>query len=329
MSDRPIQLDASFDSRAHYTILVWLRPRDASVTMGEPVAVVVDGEQQRVISAPCSGRIVSVYADAGAHIMPRAIIGMIRPSIVLPDVIGGSRLGIVAGVIIALTVGMVTIANTASDAPLIQLPTFAANALVDQTPSATPADGQGAEERSAYPPPEEGAPLAPDQDPAALPTTVPDAALEPTVAPFATPDNALPMQPTPDPDPNGTGFDFAAERTQIINVSRQIAEEALLYRTFLAPGSTDANIRQSYVLPTLTMLEALQSDVNLGIDTAANVGTATDLMQELYGYSTGIGLCLEPYIQADQALSTGAALPDFAVAFGQCQNFLDSLPQDS
>lgn len=329
MSDRPIQLDASFDSRAHYTILVWLRPRDASVTLGEPVAVVVDGEQQRVISAPCSGRIVSVYADAGAHIMPRAIIGMIRPSIVLPDVIGASRLGIVAGVIIALTVGMVTIANTASDAPLIQLPTFATHALVDQTPSATPADGQGAEVRSAYPPPEEGAPPAPDQDPAALPTTVPDAALEPTVAPFATPDNALPMQPTPDPDPNGTGFVFAAERKDIINKSRQIAEEALLYRTFLAPGSTDANIRQSYVLPTLTMLEALQSDVNLGIDTAANVGTASDLMQELYRYSTGISLCLEPYIQADQALSTGVALPDFAVEFVQCQDFLDSLPQDS
>ena len=329
MSDRPIQLDASFDSRAHYTILVWLRPRDASVTMGEPVAVVVDGEQQRVISAPCSGRIVSVYADAGAHIMPRAIIGMIRPSIVLPDVIGGSRLGIVAGVIIALTVGMVTIANTASDAPLIQLPTFAANALVDQTPSATPADGQGAEERSAYPPAEEGAPLAPDQDPAALPTTVPDAALEPTVAPFATPDNALPMQPTPDPDPNGTGFDFAAERSKIINGARQYAILSLENRKYLDQSAIDANIRDTYVLPILTQIEEFQLEVTQIIDTAASVGTPQDQMDELIGFESSFASCLSPYTDAYQALLIGSALPDFAVEFVQCQNFLDSLPQDS
>jgi hypothetical protein len=328
MSDRPIQLDASFDGRPHYTILVWLRPRDASVTVGEPVAVIVDGELQRVISAPCSGRIVSVYADGGAHVLPRSIIGMIRPNIMLPDLVGGSRISIVASAIIVLTVALAAIANTAPNIPLIQLPTFAINSTGAGTPTATPADGQGADP-AAYPPAADDVVTSPDQDPANLPTTVPDPAIEPTIEPVATPDNALPLQPTPDPDPNGTGFDFDVERTKIINGARQVAEESLMYRTFLAPGTPDANIRENYVVPTLTTLEDLQSEVNRIIDTAANVGTSTDLMQELYGYSTGIGFCLDPYIQADQALLTGAVLPDFGVQFAQCQDFLDSLPQDS
>ena len=328
MSDRPIQLDASFDSRAHYTVLVWLRPRDASVTIGEPVAVVVDGEMQRVISAPCSGRIVSVYADAGAQVLPRAIIGMIRPSIVLPDLVGGSRMGIVAGAIIALTIGMMSIANTAPNAPLFQLPTFPTSATVAEMPTATPADAQAGEDSAAYPPAEDGTTPPSDQDPAALPTTVPDPALEPTADPFATPD-ALPLQPTPDPDPNGTGFDLDAERTNIINGARQIAELSLQYRQFLAPGTIDANIRETYVLPTLTQLEEFQSEVNQKIDTAASVGTAQDVVKELEGYSFGIGICLDPYIQADQALLTGTALPDFDGTFTQCQDFLSSLPQES
>jgi hypothetical protein len=297
--------------------------------MGEPVAVVIDGELQRFIAAPCSGRIVSVYTDAGARVLPRTIIGMIRPSVMLPDLVGGSKMGIVAGAIIALTVGVVTVANMAPDAPLIQLPTFVTRAPTADAPITTPAEGQGAEDPNAYPPAEEGAPTPVDQDPVPAPTSVPDPAIEPTAEPVATPDNTLPLQPTPDPDPNGTGFDFGVERTKIINVARQIAEESLLYRTFLEPGTLNANIRETYVLPTLTTLEDLQSDVNQIIDTAANVGTSSDLMQELYGYSTGIGLCIYPYIQADQALLTGTALPDFGVEFAQCQDFLDSLPQDS
>ena len=328
MSDRPIQLDASFDGRPHYTVLVWLRPRDASVTVGEPVAVVVDGELQRVISAPCSGRIVSVYADGGAHVLPRSIIGMIRPNVMLPDLVGGGRIGIVAGAIIMLTVALVAITNTAPNIPLIQLPTFAISSTGAGARTATPADGQGADP-AAYPPAADDAATAPDQDPADLPTTVPDPAIEPTVVPVATPDNTLPLQPTPDPDPYGTGFVLDTERTKIINVARQIAELSLQYREFLAPGTIDANIHETYVLPALTQIEEFQSEVNQIIDTAANVGTSTDLMEELYGYSTGIGLCLDPYIQADQALLKGTVMPDFGVQFTQCQDFLDSLPQDS
>jgi hypothetical protein len=138
--------------------------------------------------------------------------------------------------------------------------------------------------------------------------------------------------PTPDPDPNGTGFDLAVERTKIINGARQIAELSLQYRQFLAPGTIDANIRETYVLPTLTQIEEFQSVVNKIIDDAALVGTSTDQMNDLYSYADGIGNCLAPYIDADVALSTGAALPDFSVRFTQCQDFLDSLdslPQDS
>ena len=328
MSDRPIQLDASFDGRPHYTILVWLRPRDASVTVGEPVAVVVDGELQRVISAPCSGRIVSVYADGGAHVLPRSIIGMIRPSVMLPDLVGGSRMGIVAGAIIVVTVALATIANTAPTMPLIQLPTFASSGTAADAPTATPGDGQVGADPAAYPPADDGAATPPDQDPAELPTAVPDPALEPTADPFAPPDE-LPLVPTPDPDPNGTGFDLDAERTKIINIARQIAKLSLDNREYLAQASNDANIRETYVLPILTQIEEFQSEVNQTIDDAAMVGTSTDQMNELYSYGDGIGNCLDPYIEAEQALSTGAALPDSGVRFTQCQDFLDTLPQDS
>jgi hypothetical protein len=328
MSDRPIQLDASFDGRPHYTVLIWLRPRDASVTVGEPVAVVVDGELQRVISAPCSGRIVSVYADGGAHVLPRSIIGMIRPSVMLPDLVGGSRMGIVAGAIIVLTVALAAIANTAPTMPLIQLPTFASSGTAADAPTATPADGQVGADPAAYPPADDDAATPPDQDPADLPPAVPDPATDPTADPFATPDE-LPIVPTPDPDPNGTGFDLDAERTKIINIARQIAELSLQYREFLAPGTIDANIRETYVLPTLAQLEEFQSDVSQIIDTAASVGTPQDQIDELYRYDFGIGVCLDPYFQVDQALSIGEEVPDVTSQFIQCQDFLDTLPQDS
>jgi hypothetical protein len=328
MSDRPIQLDASFDGRPHYTVLVWLRPRDASVTVGEPVAVVVDGELQRVISAPCSGRIVSVYADGGAHVLPRSIIGMIRPSVMLPDIVGGSRMGIVAGAIIVMTVALAAIANASPNMPLIQLPTFASSGTAADDPTATPADGQVGADPSAYPPADDDAATPPDQDPADLPTAVPDPALEPPADPVATPDE-LPLVPTADPDPNGTGFDLDTRRTEIRNDARQIAELSLQYREFLAPGTIDANIRETYVLPTLAQIEEFQSEVTQFIDTAASVGTPQDQMDELYRLESGIASCLDPYIQADQALLTGTALPDFGVQFAQCQDFLDSLTQDS
>lgn len=331
MSDRPIQLDASFDGRPHYTILVWLRPRDASVTVGEPVAVVVDGELQRVISAPCSGRIVSVYADGGAHVLPRSIIGMIRPSVMLPDLVGGSRMGIVAGAIIVLTVALAAIANSAPDMPLIKLPTFASNSTVSGVPTATPADGQAGADPAAYPPADDGAATPPDQDPADLPPAVPDPATDPTIDPVATPDE-LPMEPTPDPDPNGTGFDLDAERTKIRNGARQIANLSLENRKYLDQGAIDANIRDTYVLPILTQLEEFQSEVTQFIDTAASVGTPQDQMDDLYRLESGIASCLSPYTDAYQALLIGSALPDFGVQFTQCQDFLDSLdslPQDS
>jgi hypothetical protein len=137
------------------------------------------------------------------------------------------------------------------------------------------------------------------------------------------------MEPTPDPDPNGTGFDLDTRRNEIINGARQIAELSLQYREFLATGTIDANIRETYVLPTLTQLTEYQSQVSTIIDTAANVGTSQDLMNELYRYDSGIGICLEPYIQVDQAVSTGAAIPEVDSLFTECQTFLDSLPQES
>jgi hypothetical protein len=90
MHDQAIQLDASFDNHAHYTVSYWLRTRDSYVVSGEPIVIVTDGTTQRVITAPCTGHIVDIYVEAGVPIMPRAVLGMVRPSLIMPTIDGGT-----------------------------------------------------------------------------------------------------------------------------------------------------------------------------------------------------------------------------------------------
>ncbi|MBM4413999.1 MAG: hypothetical protein FJ040_11230 [Chloroflexi bacterium] len=90
MHDQAIQLDASFDNHAHYTISYWLRTRDSYVVSGEPIVIVDDGTTQRVITAPCTGHIVDIYVEAGVPVMPRAVLGMVRPNLIMPTIDGGT-----------------------------------------------------------------------------------------------------------------------------------------------------------------------------------------------------------------------------------------------
>jgi len=98
MHDQPIQLDASFDTMPHYTVSSWLRTIDSRVVSGEPIAIIDDGQTQRVVTAPCTGRIVDIYTEVGAHILPRTIIGMVRPDLIMPEINHGIG-SIITGII--------------------------------------------------------------------------------------------------------------------------------------------------------------------------------------------------------------------------------------
>ena len=50
MQDVLVQLDASFDQRPVYILVAWLRHRDSQVMIGEPLAIIQDGDARKVIS---------------------------------------------------------------------------------------------------------------------------------------------------------------------------------------------------------------------------------------------------------------------------------------
>lgn len=104
MHDQYIYLDASFDQHARYTLIAWLRPRDAYVTIGESIAIIQDGDMRRVVTAPCSGRIVAVYADAGATLLPRSLLASIRPGLPYAPQMGNLGTTIVAVALIGATI---------------------------------------------------------------------------------------------------------------------------------------------------------------------------------------------------------------------------------
>lgn len=320
MEDQVIQLDASFDARAQYTMLVWLRPRDATVTIGEPVAVVVDGSIQRVIAAPCTGRIVSVFADAGAPLLPRAVIGMVRPSLPLPDFIKRSPLGAIAAALILLTIGIVSLGNALPADSRISLtaPTAAATTGTPAPDAPTPSPATDA-------PADEPAAVVPPTDPAATPS-----ADEPTPAsaePTATLDAALPMQPTPDSDPFGTGVDAAQVRTDAINLSRQLMDEALRAQPFVAPGPVDEVNWSNYIEPTLNILLDLESQINTAIDPVLLTTDDPALRDYLTVLAQQyIQACIDPYRLADKAHSAGTEIPEVNDLFVQCQQYLNELP---
>ena len=332
MSDRPIQLDASFDARAHYTILVWLRPRDAVVHIGEPVAVLVDGALQRVISAPCSGRIVSVYADEGARVLPRTIIGMIRPNLVIPDLISGSRTGVVAGAVIVLTVALVTFTNSAPNVPLIQLPTFSLPEQSGIAPSATPvaAPSSDATDATAYPEPSSDTPADPAADqPGVVPIDPAMATPEGPIDATPQPVDELPLVEPTSADPYGSGIDIDIERLNVINLARQAAQIAVGSAQYFTPGTVDEKLWSSTLESNLFTIKRYYDQIAEVSRVVSNVALQPEVIDELDRIQAEVGNCLEPFQIAEKARENGSEISGFNTQFTQCQQFLDSLPQQS
>lgn len=156
MHDQPIHLDASFDQRASYVLVAWLRPRDAYVNIGESIAIIQDGDMRRVVTAPCSGRIVAVYADAGARLLPRSLLAVVRPGLPYAPHMRGLSTTIVAIALIGATIVLVPLLRG-----MIQLTRSQTPIAAQPTPIPTPAVA-GLD-----------APTPPPSDIAPVPTDVP------------------------------------------------------------------------------------------------------------------------------------------------------------
>lgn len=188
MQDVLVQLDASFDQQPVHIIVAWLRHRDAQVTIGEPLAIIQAGDTRKVISAPCSGRIVAIYADPGAPLLPQSIIASIRPGLPLAIPVRSINTILVALALIAVVVVIVpTINGISNQPPTPVVPTTTTNAArswwpFDDTPQPTRSASQT--------------------------TQIPEADVDPTVAlppdpnALAPDPNALPPDPTPAPPPS-------------------------------------------------------------------------------------------------------------------------------
>lgn len=152
MQDQHIYLDASFDQRAKYTLVAWLRPRDTFVNMGESIAIIQDGSIRRVVTAPCSGVIIAVYADAGASLLPRSLIATIRPGLPYTPQINNMGTTIVAAALIGATIvliplfrGLVHMTRTDTTTQLVSEPSPTASdtpGVAELTPTLTTGDSQ-------------------------------------------------------------------------------------------------------------------------------------------------------------------------------------------
>jgi len=316
MQDVLVQLDSSFDQRPVYTLVAWLRHRDAQVTNGEPLAIIQDGDTRKVISAPCSGRIVAIYADPGAPLLPRSMIALIRPG--LPLAIPASSINsiLIAGALIAVIVVIVPMLNGMTDSTATAvLPTPVAT-----TPATTWWPFGASPQPSGITVPATETPES-DADPAQI--TPPDA--NPPIAPEITPateDTPVTEVPSVPPQTEPLVKRVGNLINEMINLTNEI-RPWIQTNQLLNPQIYEQMISQR-ILRKRKIKEQLHTIASENNKKPALTPMEQQLLNQLDEF---IAPCARMYEEAQIASESNTIIPDLNEQYAQCNNGANNLVQ--
>lgn len=316
MQDVLVQLDSSFDQRSGYILVAWLRHRDAQVTIGEPLAIIQDGETRKVISAPCSGRIVAIYADPGAPLLPRNLIALIRPGLPLALPVNDGNSIIVAVAVIALIIIIVPMLNgmtnitaiTASATPI------ATNTAARWWPFAdTPQPSTIARQATTTP--------GPDQTPTQTILADANATAVPESTPATATTPATDAQPSPQPSVLMVK-QISALINEMINLTNEI-------RPWVQTNhAINPQINEQMIQPRFVRNQAIIDRLHTIAQQNATNTTLSPIEQQLISQiDQFISPCMTVYTNVQTAITNNTVPPTLSDQYVQCNNGSGNLVQ--
>jgi hypothetical protein len=316
MQDVLVQLDSSFDQRPVYILVAWLRHRDAQVTIGEPLAIIQDGDTRKVISAPCSGRIVAIYADPGAPLLPRSMIALIRPGLPLAMPASSVNNILIAVALIAVIVVIVPMLNGVTDSTataMLPTPTTTTSATSWWPFGDTPQPSSIAVPATATP--------GTDENPAQV--TPPDA--NPPVVPEITPaTEATPATEVPSAPPQTEPL--IKRISNLINEMIYLTNEI---RPWIQTNQLlNPQIYEQMIRPRISrnqeIIDLLRTIAN---ENSINPALTPMEQQLLIQLDEFMAPCAKMYEEAQLASESNTIVPDLNEQYGQCNNGSSNLVQ--
>ena len=316
MQDVLVQLDSSFDQRPVYILVAWLRHRDAQVTIGEPLAIIQDGDTRKVISAPCSGRIVAIYADPGAPLLPRSMIALIRPGLPLAMPASSVNNILIAVALIAVIIVIVPMLNGVTDSTataMLPTPTTTTSTTSWWPFGDTPQPSSIAVPATATP--------GTDENPAQV--TPPDA--NPPVVPEITPaTEATPATEVPPAPPQTEPL--IKRISNLINEMIYLTNEI---RPWIQTNQLlNPQIYEQMIRPRISrnqeIIDLLRTIAN---ENSINPALTPMEQQLLIQLDEFIAPCAKMFEEAQLASESNTIVPDLNEQYGQCNNGSSNLVQ--
>jgi len=318
MQDMLVQLDISFDQRPSYTLVAWLRHRDSQVAIGEPLAIIQDGETRKVISAPCSGRIVAIYADAGAPLLPRSVIALIRPG--LPLVLPANELNgiLVAIALIAVAVIIIPTLNGIGNQTSPTTTTDATSNTASWWPfGRTPQPSNNVAQATETP--------ASDITPAANETPASD------ITPAANETPASDITPAPQATPEVGPPPITAE--PLIKRISSLINEMIFLTNEIKPWiqtkqPINPQIYEQMIRPRISRNQVIVDQLHAIVSDNMPNQIATELEKQLISQlDQFINPCMAIYQAVQTANDNTTVPPDLSEQYGQCNNGSSNLVQ--
>lgn len=321
MQDQYIILDKTFDQHATYTLIAWMSPIDTYVTRGEALAILQNGDTQMVVVAPCSGRMAATYFDPGARVLPRSIIGSIRP-----ESSAEQQLGISGSLLIAT--GLILTALVVFPI-LAQLRTTLPVSTTDNTPNT---------ESSATtdsPPSSDTNPLSPFES---MQDLFPGGNRDDYPLPSEPATSDAPSEPLPTTPPENSDAPANAGDTSLLSdgLSNQDVTNDVLYyldsihtlntqSRYLLETPVDISLFESDIMPIYDDLLRQQEELNLIADRYRNDPNLSGENATLLSFAPSwVEPCMIPFEQQRSYVYDGIA-PDSDMQgyFIECDNIID------